>query len=77
MDNVEIFEMRECRDEYVAAVNRLLRQLDGESPVFTRSNLETIAGSEASCFFCFRAAGRLWEWQACASMLRPLAEKRG
>ena len=76
MDNVEIFEVRECREEYVAAVNRLLRQLDGESPVFTRSNLETIAGSEASCLFLLSCGG-LWEWQACASMLRPLAEKRG
>ncbi len=75
MDNVEIFEVRECRDEYVAAVNRLLRQLDGESPVFTRSNLETIAGSEASCLFLLSCGGEIVGMASLCVYVSPIGRK--
>lgn len=75
MDNVEIFEVRECRDKYVAAVNRLLRQLDGESPVFTRSNLETIAGSEASCLFLLSCGGEIVGMASLCVYASPIGRK--
>ena len=75
MDNVEIFEVRECRDEYVAAVNRLLRQLDGESPEFTRDNLETIAGSEASSLFLLSCGGDIAGMASLCVYASPIGRK--
>ena len=71
--NLNFFRI--SRDEYVAAVNRLLRQLDGESPVFTRSNLETIAGSEASCLFLLSCGGEIVGMASLCVYASPIGRK--
>ena len=51
MEDVRIFEVQECREEYLVAVNRLLEQLSEEKHELSREDFEEMLGSGANKLF--------------------------
>lgn len=51
MENVRVFEVRECKEEYLVAVNRLLGQLSTKECVLSRDDFENMVGSATNHLF--------------------------
>lgn len=51
MESVRVFEVRECNEEYLVAVNCLLGQLSTKECVLSRDDFENLVSSDTSHLF--------------------------
>ena len=59
MESVKIFEVCECKDEYLVAVNRLLEQLSTGKNSLSKNEFESMASYDASHLFLLSYDGAI------------------
>ena len=71
MDPVKIFEVTEVRDEYVAAIVKLLSQLSTSQHIFTRDTLQSLVQCDTTHLFLLQADGAIGGMLTLCSALSP------
>ena len=75
MEQLEIFEVKEAVDSYVAPINRLLAQLSSSGVCFSLERLQEMVESQASHLFLARYKGEVVAMLTLGEYMAPTGRK--
>lgn len=75
MESVRVFEVRECNEEYLVAVNCLLGQLSTKECVLSRDDFENLVSSDTSHLFLLSCGGEIVGMASLCVYASPIGRK--